>query len=79
MGRLVVGRVTRITYGFNNRLYAKRETAREILTVAISQTYYSDATAAAVDPEYQSTTSPPRRSRSFSPVRIQVTGLADDR
>src|SRR4029079_3397057 len=52
----VVGRATSLQYGLNNRLYAKKENAREIASVAITQSYYTDATAAAVDREYQSST-----------------------
>jgi LPS-assembly protein len=69
----VVGRVTQAAYGVNNRLYAKKQSAREILTVAITQTYYTDARAADVDRQYQSSdfsgTAPPTH---FSPVAIQL-------
>jgi hypothetical protein len=76
----VVGNVTRITYGLNNRLYAKRETARQILNVAISQTYYTDALAAQYDQQYQSSfnTALPGTApvllppTNFSPVALQV-------
>jgi LPS-assembly protein len=50
----IPGNVTRVTYGLNNRLYAKKERAREIVTVSLSQTYYTDANAAKVDALYQS-------------------------
>ena len=43
-----------MTYGLSNRLYAKKESAREIVTVSLSQTYYSVATASTVDQQYQS-------------------------
>jgi len=54
----IVGGTTRITYGLNNRLYAKRKgggdggRSREIVNVGIRQTYYTDALASAVDPNY---------------------------
>jgi LPS-assembly protein len=54
----VVGSVTKIVYGLTNRLYAKRKaeggTAREIIRLALSQTFYTDANAAAYDRYYQS-------------------------
>ena len=31
------------TYGLTNRLYAKKDVAREVLSVALSQSYYTDA------------------------------------
>ena len=69
----VVGRVTQASYGVNNRLYAKKESAREILTVAMTQTYYTDARAADVDRQYQSSNfSGARKPTHFSPVAIQL-------
>jgi len=77
-----VGQVTSFAYGLNNRLYAKKENAREILSVAISQSYYTDARAAAVDREYQSSsfnTTP--KPYHFSPVafltRVNLTQATD--
>ena len=59
-----LGRVTSVAYGVNNRLYAKKESAREILTVSISQSYYSQKNAANIDRRYQkAATSPRPRSR----------------
>jgi LPS-assembly protein len=67
------GRDTNISYGLNNRLYAKRESAREILTVGISQTYHTDELAAAVDRQYQSSNySGALKPTHLSPVAIQV-------
>jgi hypothetical protein len=69
----VVGQVTSFQYGLNNRIYAKREVAREILSVAVTQSYYTDAKAAAVDREYQSSsynTNP--RPNHFSPIALMV-------
>jgi LPS-assembly protein len=73
----IVGGVTRVAYALTNRFYAKRKTggapgvAREILTFAISQSYYTDENAAQVDQNYQSTygTAPPSH---FSPVAAVV-------
>jgi LPS-assembly protein len=50
----VLGNVTRFTYSLANRLYAKKESSREILNVGISQSYYTDANAAQYDRQYQS-------------------------
>jgi LPS-assembly protein len=69
----VVGSVTSFQYGLNNRLYAKKNSAREILNVAITQSYYTDAKAAAVDREYQSSTfNTTPKPTNFSPVALQV-------
>ena len=54
----IVGGTTRITYGLNNRLYVKRKgggdggRSREIVNIGVRQTYYTDALASAVDPNY---------------------------
>jgi LPS-assembly protein len=67
------GRDTAAAYGVNNRLYAKKESAREILTISISQSYHTDGQAATLDRQYQSsdftTTRPPSH---FTPVALQV-------
>jgi LPS-assembly protein len=69
----VVGRVTSVAYGVNNRLYAKKESSREILTVAITQSYYTDENAAQVDRQYQSSDYQAALKPShFSPVAMQV-------
>jgi LPS-assembly protein len=67
------GRDTNISYGLNNRLYAKKESAREILTVGISQTYHTDELASAVDRLYQSSNySGTLKPTHLSPIAIQV-------
>lgn len=54
----VVGGTTRITFGLNNRLYAKRKAgpdagrSREILNVTARQTYYTKAASSTVDSSY---------------------------
>jgi hypothetical protein len=45
---------TRITYGLNHRLYAKKESAREILTIGISQSYSTNQDATKYDQNVQS-------------------------
>jgi LPS-assembly protein len=69
----VVGQVTSFQYGLNNRIYAKKENAREIVTVSMTQSYYTDARAAAVDREYQSSTfnTTPKPSH-LSPIALQT-------
>jgi len=67
----VVGNVTRFTYGLNNRLYAKKTVAREILSLVVGQTYYTDENASRYDRDYQSSFSGTVPSR-FSPVSVQV-------
>jgi len=73
-----VGNVTRYTYGLTNRLYARREVSREIATVSITQTYYTDATAAQYDRQYQSAFSARARTH-FSPVALQIRTSPTDR
>ena len=76
---------TQYTYGLNNRFYAKRKSAtpgapaqsREILSVELTQTYYTNQLASQLDRQYQtnsisgSTDSVPS---SFSPVALSVRG-----
>jgi LPS-assembly protein len=52
----LVGSVTSLRYGLVNRLYAKKETSREILSVSMTQSYHTDARAAQRDRDFQSTT-----------------------
>jgi LPS-assembly protein len=85
----LVGGTTTINYGLTNRLLAKRPTGaapgsteptgvvREILTVDVRQTYYTNARAAQYDPQYQSSFGslsqyavPPS---PFSPMQISAT------
>jgi hypothetical protein len=68
------GGVTSMTYGLNNRLYAKKQSSREILSVSLSQTYYSVASAGAVDQNYQSASFNPAviPTSNFSPVALSV-------
>ena len=48
----VVGR-TQFTYDLTNRLYAKKDIAREVLSLSLSQTYYTDNRASKYDRQYQ--------------------------
>jgi LPS-assembly protein len=75
----VIGNVTRFTYALSNRLYAKRETAREILAATISQSYYTDQNAVDLDQQYQSSFSGGRAPTHFSPVALQVRTTPSER
>jgi LPS-assembly protein len=74
-----VGGATQYTYGLANRFYAKRRSpvagqaaqAREIITVDLRQTYYSDQTAAQVDPQYLTSNTGAAPSK-FSPIALSV-------
>ena len=72
----IVGNTTSLNYGVNNRVYAKRKIGRinqaqEILTLALSQTYYTNPKAAQFDPRYATSFSaaPPN---NFSPIVLDV-------
>jgi LPS-assembly protein len=70
----VVGSTTRYDYGLNNRLYAKRRLGQtsqavEILSLQISQSYYTDARASQFDAQYSTANlgAPPSK---YSPVAV---------
>ena len=69
-GDYTVGNVTRYTYGLANRLYAKKEVAREVASVNLSQTYYTDQRAARYDRDYQSSYSGQAAPTNFSAVAL---------
>ncbi len=56
----IVGGVTQVTYGLTNRLLARVRqgdspaVVREVLSLEVNQTYYTDALAASYDQQYQS-------------------------
>jgi hypothetical protein len=71
----VYGGTTRMTFGLNNRVYAKHRAeggrAREFVNVQIQQTYYSDDRASTVDPAYSTSfggTSP----QKLSPISLSA-------
>ena len=71
-----VGGTTQLTYGVNNRFYAKRATAPglrsqaiEILDLTITQSHYTNPDAAHFDPQY-STASATSTPINFSPIVI---------
>nr|HVZ24328.1 hypothetical protein [Vicinamibacterales bacterium] len=74
----IYGDTTQLTYGVNNRFYAKRATvpggrsqAVEILDVSVTQSHYSNSTAAYYDPQYQTASSTASIS-NFSPISIMA-------
>lgn len=75
----VIGNVTRFTYALSNRLYAKRETTREVLVATLSQSYYTDQNAVDLDQQYQSSFSGGRAPTHFSPVALQVRAAPSER
>jgi hypothetical protein len=80
----VVGGTTRIAYGLTNRLYAKRREGgaqaipREIASLSLAQSYYTDARAAQYDQYYQTGFTGARRS-PFSPLAavVRVSPVAE--
>ena len=73
----IIGNVTQIRYGLNNRLYARRaegggpSVAQEILTVSVEQSYYTDANAAQFDRQFQTSFQGTLPS-NFSPLALTV-------
>lgn len=78
-GDYIVGNVTRYTYGLANRLYAKKEVSREIASVSLGQTYYTDQRAAQFDRNYQSSYSNSARPTNFSAVSLLARMSPTDR
>lgn len=74
----IVGGVTRFSYGLSNRLYAKKQTSREILSATIAQNYYTVATAAQFDTSSHSQLGTQRPS-NFGSVALYVRGAPTDR
>lgn len=81
----VVSGATKLTYGLTNRLFARqravdgvRGSTRELLTVGLQQTYYSNPLAGGYDTSYQSAD---RRPTDLSPLafttRFAPTATAD--
>jgi hypothetical protein len=78
---LVFGGTTRVNYTLTNRLLAKRRLAsgsvvREILSVQVGQSYYTDSRAASYDQQYQSSFSNVYGTyvpSPFSPVQVTVS------
>jgi LPS-assembly protein len=69
---------TSYRYSLSNRLYAKKESSREILSASLSQSYYTDETAATFDPQQQSGYGTSRPTH-FSPVALAIRGAPTDK
>ena len=74
----IVGNTTNLTYGLNNRLYAKRKSeggrpamAQELLSLEIVQTYYSSAAASQFDTRFQTSFTGGKPS-NFSPIQVNL-------
>ena len=72
----VVSGATKFTYGLTNRVFARarsvdnaRGSTREIMTVGLQQTYYSDPQSGGYDSSYQSTYGT-RRPLDLSPIAL---------
>jgi LPS-assembly protein len=79
-GDFVVGNVTSLQYGLANRLYARRDVAREILTATVSQTYYTDQDAVNVDRDFQSSFNGAGPApTNFTPVVFNLRASPTDR
>ena len=74
----IVGDTTRLRYGVDNRLYARRgeSGAQEFLTIAVEQTYYTDARASQYDQQFLTSfqqTAPSNLSPLALTVRANLT------
>ena len=73
----IVGNVSQVTLGLDNRIYAKvfeggaESVSREIVSVSLTQSYYTDANAAEFDRSFRTSfnRTPPT---NFSPVSLLV-------
>jgi len=77
---------TTLTYGLNNRFYAKRKTApgvaaqsREIFDIELLQSYYTNQLASQFDTQYQTTVGAGfQEPTNFSPIALNVRALPTD-
>jgi LPS-assembly protein len=75
----IVGNVWRVSYGLNNRLYAKRTASREVLSVAMTQSYYTDARATQYDQYYQSSSYAAAEQSKFTALSLYVRSAPTER
>jgi LPS-assembly protein len=75
----IVGDVWEFRYGLNNRLYAKRTASREVLSVALSQSYYTDANAALYDQMYQGSSYASAATSKYSALALAARTSPTDR
>lgn len=74
----IVGSTTRVRYGVDNRLYARRgdSGAQEFLTVGVEQTYYTDERASQFDQQFMTSfqqTAPSKLSPLAFTARAAIT------
>ena len=74
----IVGGTTRLRYGIDNRLYARRgeQGAQEFLTIGVEQTYYTDARASQFDQQFMTSfqqTTPSNLSPLALTARAAIT------
>jgi hypothetical protein len=69
---------TQFTYALNNRLYAKKTTSREIASVGLMQSYYTNENAATYDPS-QSSGFATNQPTHFGPVVLAIRGAPTDK
>ena len=72
------GDVWEVGYGLNNRLYAKRTSSREVLSVAIRQNYYTDALAALYAQQYQSSSYASTPTSKYSALALSARTSPND-
>jgi len=75
---------TSLSYGLNNRFYAKRKGApgtpaqsREIFDVELVQSYYTNQAAAQYDQQYQTALGQPAPTH-FSPIALSIRAMPTD-
>jgi len=83
----IVGSTTQISFGLNNRIYAKRKVAgaapgavaqsRQIFSFSLRQTYYTDALASQYDPGYASSFGA-AAPKKMSPISVSATAAPTD-
>lgn len=78
----ILGGTTQIDYGVTNRILAKRRSgetanAREVLSLIVAQTYYSNAQASLYDSNYSTSFSGLAPSH-LSPIRLTVRATPSD-
>ena len=79
----IVGGAAQYTYGITNHLYAKRRSttpgvpglSREIVSVDISQSYYSDQRSSLVDQQYATSFTAGAAPSNFSPIALSVRAM----
>jgi hypothetical protein len=75
----IPGAFTKYTYGIANRIYAKKEVSREIVSVSLSQSYYTDDQATQYDREHESPSPGTAKPTNFTPILIATRVSPTDR